>query len=365
MIFSVLNLTKSFLDYWFIKYFRAFLYNKITLGANSLLILNSGQIGDLVIASKILERSYIFENYSEIYFLIREEYIELFAAYTGRIQIISYKNKKYKYNILYRICFLNKLKKLGIEEVHNLTSARSTWNDSISLCISASKTVCYKNHWKKLKKVFPKITDELYSDVLDCPYNEYEKIDQTIKYFNLNNNIIATCERIFSRDKKFAKNYDVMISPISSSKTKDWNIDKFKELILIIAKRWRVLIIGSKNQKNDLNKLRDENENIDISSGETELSELFNLLSHTNLYLGLDSGISHIALKATKKNIILVGGGTYGMYFPMSGDNSTHYLTNKLSCFQCEWECEYNNNFCLSEINVNEVYNHIEQLLIT
>jgi ADP-heptose:LPS heptosyltransferase len=119
-------------------------------------------------------------------------------------------------------------------------------------------------------------------------------------------------------------------------------------------------LLGSKIQEKGLIEIKNKYENIEIAAGSIVLKNLYSYLLKTKLFIGLDSGISHMALKAGAKSIILVGGGTYGMYFPKLNDKKTVYLSKELSCFQCNWNCIYDRNLCLSDISVEEVMKHIE-----
>ncbi len=351
---------KSFVDFLLLKALRLTIPSGKSKSSN-LLFINTGQIGDLVISSTLLENDKLFKQYNNVYFLIDEKYKELFADYSGIVKLLLVNLNSYKYNYFYRIRFNKKINKYKIKTVYNITSVRPTWNDALALGIGSKEKYCYSNNWKTHTKVFEKCTDKLYTKVL-APYlyNEYDRADYLIQLFN--NNIILK-QKSFITPQLCSINYDIVISPFSSAKIKDWNIDNFKELTNRIPKNLSILLIGSFEQKNRLHYLKGNNTNVKISAGKVKLNELSILLYSTTLYIGLDSGISHIALKYTKKNIILVGGGTYGMYFPTSKNDDTIFLTKKLPCFNCEWKCKYNSNLCLSEISVSKVVKVVNNLL--
>ncbi|MFA5404142.1 MAG: hypothetical protein WC358_04335, partial [Ignavibacteria bacterium] len=87
----------------------------------NILFYNSEKIGDLMVSSMILENDELFPDEREIYFLIKEEYYTLFEKYNGKIKIITYNYKKYKWNLPYRISFLKKIRSFKIDGFYNLT----------------------------------------------------------------------------------------------------------------------------------------------------------------------------------------------------------------------------------------------------
>ena len=331
---------------------------------NNLLFINTGQIGDLVISAALLEEDERFDGYSNVFFLIQKQFEELYKDYKGRIKIIIIDLDAYKYNIIYRFKFNNYLRKLNIDIVYNLTSIRPTWNDALALGIGAKKTFCYPNNWLTLKKVFPETTDALYTKQIATEFfNEYDKLNCVLGFFQKQDKKIGEKKTVFYV-KKIKEQYDVIIAPFSTAKSKEWGIDKFSELTQQLSKSGKkVLLIGSISQKDGLQLIKGECQNVSIAAETIPLNELISYLNAANLYIGLDSGISHLSLKANKKRIILVGGGTYGMYFPKPTDIETIYLTNKLPCFQCGWECRFEQNFCLSDIKVNVLLSYINKAL--
>jgi ADP-heptose:LPS heptosyltransferase len=354
---------KSILDFLVLKILQIITISKFNNSSN-ILFINTGQIGDLVISSTLLEYDEVYGDQIKTFFLIRKEYSELFADYEGKIEIIEVNLAHYRYNFFYRMKFNRMLKKHKINTVYNLTSTRPTWNDTLALGIGAEKTYCFANNWQFEQKLFANYINQFYTNKLSVGlYNEYDRINSLVD---------ALSDRIkkssISKTKVFKlyqdiEKYDIIISPFSSSKIKDWDINKFKDLIYIISQKWKVLLIGAKNQNANLTYLKNKRKNVSIIAGNIKLNKLFSYFVHTKIFIGLDSGLSHFALKANKRNIILVGGGSYGMYFPIPGDKSTIYLTNRISCFGCDWKCVHKKNLCLFDINISEVLNNMNKLI--
>ena len=97
-----INNTIAFIIYHVLK---LFIKKKRNDKSDSLLFINTGQIGDLMVSSIILDNDDISHD-SKNYFLIKEKYLEIFNDYDGNMEIIGYNYLKYKWSLFYKIRFL-------------------------------------------------------------------------------------------------------------------------------------------------------------------------------------------------------------------------------------------------------------------
>lgn len=107
----------------------------------SILFINTGQIGDLMVSSLLLDNDDIFDN-SRVYFLIKDKYLELFKEYYGKVEIIGYNYQRYKWSIFFKIKFIKYLHSLKLSKCYNVTSARGILNDEMSLLSGADEVYC-------------------------------------------------------------------------------------------------------------------------------------------------------------------------------------------------------------------------------
>ncbi|MBF0564621.1 MAG: glycosyltransferase [Nitrospirae bacterium] len=66
------------------------------------------------------------------------------------------------------------------------------------------------------------------------------------------------------------------------------------------------------------------------------------------LYLGADSAGAHMACALGVKNVVILGGGHYGRFFPYSP--LTTAVSLPLDCFGCDWQCIHKEPYCVSGI---------------
>lgn len=121
---------------------------------------------------------------------------------------------------------------------------------------------------------------------------------------------------------------------------KRWNIDNWINLLILLKdKGYKLVLLGSKDDQNYSKKIISEGmlkdksfKNIINLCGETSLNELFSILSYGSLFIGLNSGMTHIA------NIL----GIKSVSIMLSTDNPR---TNPY----------YNNRYYHKEIDSNKI----------
>lgn len=348
LIFSVLNL--------FLRK-REYEYSK------SILFINSGQIGDLLVSSILLENEDHFDNFNSLYFLIKDEYLELFENYKGRFKIIGYNPYLYKYFIPYKLKLLFFLRKKNFYKCINLTSARGIINDELSILAGAKEVFCLNSNWKYLKKLFGERMERHYTGILSKnKFNEYDKHIELLKIFKNNNAISFNSNFLFSIEGiklNYVDRSDILIAPFSSVGNRDWSIENYKRLISLFNKDLKIILLGNKKQKLDLELIANRLENVEVFAGKIKISEIALFMMKTRIFIGNDSGLSHIALKQGIPMIVILGGGQYGRFLPYKFYNSNQqfFLSYPLDCYGCEWRCILKEKECITKITVEDVFN--------
>ncbi len=344
---------------------------------NSLLLINTGQIGDLIISSVILRNSkYILNNYDNIYFIAKEEYSILIENFKN-IKVISWNRKNFNLNPVYRYKFLTVIRNLGINTSINLTAARGVSSDTLALLSGGKKIIAINNNYRYLKKLFGKYLDNLYTEII-CKEiaNEYMKNIEVLRYLNINSYVSSTFlpinkHNVFFILRKIGMKNDlakkIVIAPFSDLPIKDWGLINYKYIITEILNKFedvKIVLFGSEEQREKIKELVPINtDRVYNIAGILNINESAILLSSCDLFIGNDSGFTHIA-KALGVNMIgIIGGGSYGFFFPYNVGSNEIYLFNKLDCFGCEWRCIYSKPFCLTGVSYDEVLEKVTEFL--
>jgi ADP-heptose:LPS heptosyltransferase len=95
--------------------------------------------------------------------------------------------------------------------------------------------------------------------------------------------------------------------------------------------------------------------------GQTTLRQAAALLKRCTLAVGADTGLSHIACAVGCRQVIVLGGGDFGRYFPYSP--LTSVVSLPLACYQCQWFCRFSQPHCIRQIKPEVLAEAIRQTL--
>lgn len=325
------------------------------------LFVNLGQIGDLSILSTVIDSYIKIKLYNNVDFLINEKYLELFKYLVPNANIIGINIEKYSLNIFYRIQKVYQMRLINYQRVINLTSFNRIMTDEIVLLQNAGEYYCLKNNWNGLKPFFRKVMVNKYTQILGSKeINEYKRhFDIFKKFFYKDINPIFLRKKQKSHVDKYFENY-IVISPTTSQKISAWDINNFMKLIRLLIVSFNVILLGDKliNNFEEITSAKFLN-----LSGKTTIVKAVDIIRNSNLYIGNDSGLTHIAIKYGVPMICILGGGAFNFYFPIFESENTKYIYKKLDCFNCDWYCKFNEPKCLTQISVGEVYNEALKIL--
>jgi ADP-heptose:LPS heptosyltransferase len=83
--------------------------------------------------------------------------------------------------------------------------------------------------------------------------------------------------------------------------------------------------------------------------GQTTLCQLGSCLKRCRVLLGSDSAGAHLACAVGIPNVVIMGGGHFGRFFPYSPLTSLVCLP--LECYGCGWSCRYKRPYCVKDIS--------------
>lgn len=348
-----------------VKFFRG---NK---EGNAVLFINTGNLGDVVISGLIPGNDHLFKGSEDIYLLIKEEFSALYKGYNGRVRIIGWNYQKYKWNIFRRLKFLSFLASRNFKDTYNMTSARGITCDELALLSGAGKKYCINSDWLYLKKMFGKHMNSLYDGILcDDIKNEYGK------HLNILERVTGESIKInFAGDPGLfnlrvippvlpagVKDY-IVVSPVASVREKTYDISKLSEVCAELAEIYHVILLGKPSERKKINEIVEGRSRIINCAGDFSLEELPGVISNSRLYIGNDSGLTHLAVMAGVPLIGIIGGGTFGRYFPYEESEKRVYLYHSMECFGCEWNCTFDEPHCINDITPQSIISEARRLL--
>ncbi|MSR76787.1 MAG: glycosyltransferase family 9 protein [Candidatus Omnitrophica bacterium] len=158
----------------------------------------------------------------------------------------------------------------------------------------------------------------------------------------------------------------IVIHPGAGYPSKQWPHKHFSSLIKKILEHrlGKLILIGTQAEKSSADfSSFPASEMIDLR-GMTNLEELPVLLNHADLFIGQDSGPSHLAaLQGLPLVILFSGANNQDIWKPWS--NHMTLLTHPVPCSPCESrECPLIHHDCMNKIDPEEVYKAVEQALL-
>lgn len=101
--------------------------------------------------------------------------------------------------------------------------------------------------------------------------------------------------------------------------------------------------------------------NVQNLAGGTTLRQMAAIIRRCKILVGSDSCASHLACAVGVPNVVLVGGGHYGLFLPYSPLTSTVSLP--LNCYDCNWRCPHQHAHCVKDVSTGVLTEAIRQTL--
>lgn len=365
-IFILVKDCLSFISFYLIKIILDITYKDITSSeSKKILIINTEKLGDIILSLDFLNSLEKTDKYDELYIVVDNKYQNLLDNCHLNLVVIPLDKIKYKFNLLYRIKFLSRLVNSNFNISLNISPERGFINEEITLLSTKEKRVAIKDNSPYLHPMFTKITNKKYSEVFNFKIkNEYFRLKEVVKRMNLT---FIESENLFEVNNNYVKdskiNPFITVAPMSSVKYRNWSLEHFMELCSVLSKRNFILLLGTNEQSPELQKIADLSDNIINYAGSSTLSELPIILSECKLFIGLDSGLTHMALHLRIPLIGIVGGGMYGIFFPYKQSSSTIFLKQNCEYSPCFWNCKYSRTFCVKDVSVDVVLSKAYKLI--
>ena len=136
--------------------------------------------------------------------------------------------------------------------------------------------------------------------------------------------------------------------------SKMWPVNKFRELGKKLNNDFKILILGSNNEKSIGNAIV-TNKNMVNLCGKTSLADAVDLMHISKFCVSNDSGLMHLAAATNTKSISIYGSTSPDFTPPLTKNKDIHY--KGMSCSPCfEKKCKYGHYNCLVDIYSDDVF---------
>lgn len=217
-----------------------------------------------------------------------------------------------------------------------------------------------------------------YQAKIDIPLNKMHKIERNLHLasaletetdevnygLKMTPVIRSRVSRLFEAEKVDQSKKLVVINPFTTWESKNWFLDRYFQLANeLIEVGYYVIFTGGPGDKEAIDSFEAAAENsFSNLAGKTDLEELTEIYNRASLYIGGDTGPTHLAAAVGLKVIALMGPtdpDTHGPY----GEGHTVIQDNSLECIRC-WDRHCSRKMqCMKSITVEQVLRIARQKL--
>lgn len=356
----------SILNYLLLKIIVS-IFNTRTIYEKTIAIINSEQIGDIILTIDFLNSVSNNNFYKNKLAIIQDKYQDVFNSININFKLITYNKQNFRYNIIYKIKIILALRKYNIDVILNISPVRGNLNDEITL-LSGSKSKIATNFSSVFKsRLSLCYYNKKYSYILtDNFQSEYLKLTLLLDRLNIT---YTKSKRPFKVNTICnltllgTSNY-VVIAPATTNNIKNWDKSSFLMLANKFSESMQIVYIGTKNQNNIINYLNKNTNNSIAFINELSFPDLINLIAGSKLFIGLDSGLTHVALYLEIPLVAIIGGGGFGKFFPYREYNNAKFLYHQLQCFGCNWHCIYGSPNCINLVSVESAFQACKSVIM-
>lgn len=300
---------------------------------NRILIIQTAFIGDVILATSLIERVHQSFPSASIDFVLRKGNEGLFAGHPFLRRTIIWDKKQGKYTSLFLI--IKEIRKERYDCVINLQRFLST--GLLTVFSGGKKTIGFDKN--PLSLLFSK----RYPHVIDTTKGSVHEIDRNLSLLSGLVNIEGrTLPKLYPRPEDFEKvrtsGKYITISPASVWFTKQYPLDKWMKVTNLANPEYTVFLLGGKSDLETCQwiKERSTHKHIEIMAGKLSFLESAALMKGAVRNYVNDSAPLHIA-SAVNAPVTAVFCSTVPAFGfgPLSSDSKIAEIEGKLYCRPC------------------------------
>jgi lipopolysaccharide heptosyltransferase II len=200
---------------------------------------------------------------------------------------------------------------------------------------------------------------------LNITINEKDKFPELF----VDNIVKENIEDWFVNKNINKSNFVISIHPGGYYPSQRWHYKKFSLLIKNLFDRYKnlkIFLIGNYNEQNAIEKIA-VNQNKEIKQNISgiigwELDKIIYLIQKSNLFIGNNSGLLHIATAVKTPTVSFMGPTIPWIWWPYGEKDKNIVIRKKLECSPCnKGTCE--DHKCMDLISVDDVLQAINQVI--
>ncbi|MCG6552964.1 MAG: glycosyltransferase [Candidatus Magnetominusculus sp. LBB02] len=339
-----------------------------------ILWIRTDSIGDNVMASSMLPA--IAEKFpaARITVLCQEHIAELYAPCPYVDYVLAF-NKTLAYtDAHYREVIIRRIQALDVDIAMNSVFSRELIGDIFTTRSGAKLRVGFLGDLCNITETHRSANNCYYTNLLPsgCRSSvpEMERHADFLKYFAIETPLQPAiwstpederfADEFYSRHK-LDTNATLAIAPGSQN---DYKIYPLFSEVLEGFIDFTLILLGGMDTVNVagaiFEKFKGTCHNL---TGKCTLRQTAAIIRRCRCLLSSDSAAAHIAAAVATQNVVVLGGGHFGRFFPYS--KFTTAVCLPLECYGCGWRCRYDEKYCINAISPELIVSALHSSLAT
>jgi heptosyltransferase-2 len=298
------------------------------------LIIQTASIGDVILATPILEKLHHYFPEAKIDFLLKKGNESLFKAHPFLNKVITWDKSKKKY--LNYIDVINFVRNRKYDYVINIQRFASS--GFLTVLSGAKKTIGFNKNPFSL--FFSKSVKHTIKNKNETPH----EVDRNLKLIESLTDDKKFPVKLYPSKKDFAKTSQyktfqyICIAPASLWFTKQYPVEKWIEFVREVSAEMRIYFLGSASDSDVCNRIIEQSgrENCLNLSGKLSFLETAALMKDARMNFVNDSAAQHLAsaMNVPISTIYCSTVPAFG-FGPLSDDSAVIETNEKLDCRPC------------------------------
>ena len=326
-----------------------------SLTTNSILIIQTAFIGDVILATSLIESLKASRPELEISFLLRKGNEDLLKD-NPHIEKIFIWDKSQKTKNLFKL-----IKEIRMKHFDYVFNIQRFLSSGLITTFSGAHTIGFDKN--PLSFLFDQRVEH------QIPDNGIHEIERNLKLIRkvyhevqLRRPKLYFNPAIIEKVKPFTEEPYIVMAPTSVWFTKQWALSKWTKLLEHVGEDYKVYLIGAPSDHYTIESLVSNENHINLA-GKLTLRESAYLMAQAKRVFVNDSAPLHLASSVNAKTTAIFCSTVPAFgYFPLSEDSKVFEVEN-LDCRPCglhgHKSCPQGHFLCANKISAQEVFNSI------
>jgi ADP-heptose:LPS heptosyltransferase/predicted O-methyltransferase YrrM/2-polyprenyl-3-methyl-5-hydroxy-6-metoxy-1,4-benzoquinol methylase len=327
----------------------------------SIVFVRADAIGDNLMATSLIAP--LAAKYGEKLTVVCNQTVaSLYERLPDVAQVITFDRNLLTNDDMYRSKIEQQLSDLKADVVLNSVYSRDAIVDFLSLACNARESIAFNGNLSNMTEESRVRNNKLYTHIIQSHDEHLPEIlrhNDFLQALSIENTEIVPTIAIEQEDRKVVRQLlmqqtvdmdrILVLGAFSAHSAK--NYPHWAEALIEVCKERKlsVVALGSTDDReasqNILDKLGVPTVNL---CGLTTLLQSAAVIESAQIVVATDTSIPHIASALNKPNIVVLGGGHFGRFFPYSA--STSVVCLPLECYGCNWYCKFSTEHCVKSV---------------